>query len=74
MALRHKALPCFNSDERSSTMKKKVRLTVLVLAGFLAYFASETPSAANWCDYWCDTIGPNGEFCCVNPDCSLTCY
>jgi hypothetical protein len=55
-------------------MKKKVRLTILVLAGVLAYFASEKPSEAGLCAYWCDNIGPNGEFCCYNPDCSLTCY
>ena len=53
-------------------MKKKVRLTFLMLAGVLAYFAAEKANAAGWCNYWCD-IGPDG-YCCVNPDCSLTCY
>ena len=56
-------------------MNKKVRLTILMLAGVLAYFASEKPSAAALCNHWCDVgLGPNGEYCCVNPDCSLTCY
>jgi hypothetical protein len=56
------------------TTKKKVRLTILMLVGVLAYFASEKPSAAGWCNEICDNIGPNGEFCCVAPDCSLVCY
>jgi hypothetical protein len=55
-------------------MKKKVRLTFLLLAGVLAYFASEKANAGGWCNYDCGLYGPNGEFCCVNPDCSLTCY
>ena len=56
-------------------MKKKMRLTILMLAGVLMCLASEKPSAAGpWCDYDCGSYGPNGEFCCVNPDCSLTCY
>ena len=53
---------------------KKMRLTVLMVAGVLAYFASEKPSAAGWGDYACDFWGPNGEYCCTNPDCSLTCW
>jgi hypothetical protein len=53
-------------------MKKKARLTILMLAGVLAFVASAKPSAAVWCDSYCDSLGPNGEFCCVNPDCSLT--
>jgi hypothetical protein len=54
-------------------VKKKVRLTILMLAGVLAYFASEKPSAAGeWCNYYCDLFG--SQFCCTNPDCSLTCY
>lgn len=55
-------------------MKKKVRLTILMLAGVLAYFASEKPSAAGWCNEDCGPYGPNGEFCCVAPDCSLVCW
>lgn len=57
-------------------MKKKMRLTILMLAGVLVCFASAKPSAAAgpFCDYDCGLYGPNGEFCCVNPDCSLTCY
>lgn len=56
-------------------MKKKVRLTVLMLAGVLAYFASEKPTSAGpWCFEVCDNYGPNGEFCCINPDCSLNCF
>jgi|GEM_PF-3888959 len=58
---------------KKKTMKKKARLTILILAGVMAYFASEKPSAAGWCNYYCDNIGPNGEFCCVAPDCSLIC-
>lgn len=55
-------------------MKKKVRLTILMLTGVLAYFVSEKPSAAGWCVDYCGHIGPNGEYCCVAPDCSLICY
>ena len=53
-------------------MKKKMRLTVLMVAGVLAYFATEKPSAAGWCDSWCDLY--DGQYCCINPDCSMTCY
>lgn len=54
-------------------MEKKARLTILMLAGVLAYFASEKPSAARgWCDYSCG-LGLDG-YCCVQPDCSLECY
>lgn len=55
-------------------MKKKVRLTILMLAGVLAYFASEKSSAANWCFEDCGAYGPNGEWCCVQPNCSLLCW
>lgn len=54
-------------------MKKKVRLTVLMLAGVLAYFASEKPTSAGpWCNEWCDLY--DGQYCCINPDCSMTCW
>jgi hypothetical protein len=53
-------------------MKKKVRLTILMLAGVLAYFASEKTSAAGWCNEWCDLY--DGQYCCIAPDCSLVCY
>jgi hypothetical protein len=62
-------------SRRSSMKKKKVSLAILMLAGVLAYFASQKPSeAGGWCDEVCGNLGPNGEFCCVAPDCSLVCY
>jgi hypothetical protein len=54
------------------TMKKKMRLAILMVAGVLAYFAAEPPSAA-YCEEDCWPVG-GGITCCTNRYCQDYCY
>jgi hypothetical protein len=60
------------SSGKEMTMKKKVRFAILMVAGVLAYFASEKPGMA-YCEEGCWDIG-GGITCCTNWRCQDYCY
>lgn len=53
-------------------MKKKMRLAILMVAGVLAYFASEKPSTAQ-CVAECWDVGW-GITCCTDHNCRDYCF